>query len=275
MKLRKESLLMYDCFNRKINYLRVSVTDRCNFRCTYCMPAEGVKMLSHKEILSFDEIIDVITYGVKNGINKVRITGGEPLVRKGIVDLIRMISAIDGIDDLSMTTNGSLLPKYAKDLKLAGLQRVNISLDTTNEDEFNKITRIGHLKDTIEGIKAAKEAGLTPIKLNCVIKESKEEKNAQQVTKFAKDNDLLIRYIYEMNLERGDFRQVIGGEGGKCSTCNRLRLTANGDLKPCLFSSDKYNIRALGIEEAYRIAIKLKPKSGHKNATGSFYNIGG
>ncbi|MBI9069180.1 MAG: GTP 3',8-cyclase MoaA [Salinivirgaceae bacterium] len=266
---------MLDCFNRKINYLRISVTDRCNFRCTYCMPEEGVKMLTHKEILSFDEIVEIVKYGVANGISKVRITGGEPLVRKGIVSLVEMIAKIDGIKDLSMTTNGALLPKYAEDLKQAGLQRVNISLDTLDADIFKKITRVGDLNIVLAGIEAAKKAGLEPIKLNCVIKKSSQEPDAQTVAKFAEDNGLFVRFIHEMNLETGEFSVVEGGEGGNCAICNRLRLTADGMLKPCLFSNDNYDIRELGIEKAFTLAINNKPKSGHTNTTGSFYNIGG
>lgn len=266
---------MLDCFNRKINYLRISVTDRCNFRCVYCMPEEGVKMLSHRDILSFDEILEIVKFGASKGITKVRITGGEPLVRKGIVALIKMISKIEGINDLSMTTNAVLLPKFAHELAKAGLQRVNISLDTLDPEKFNKITRIGKLEDVLAGIDAAKKAGLRPIKLNCVIKKSSQEPDALQVAKFAEENDLQVRFIHEMDLETGDFSVVEGGEGGNCSTCNRLRLTANGMLKPCLFSNADYSIRELGIEKAYQLAITNKPKSGHINNTGNFYNIGG
>lgn len=266
---------MYDCFNREINYLRVSVTDRCNLRCVYCMPEEGIKSMSHNDILTFDEIIEVVEYGVKRGINKVRLTGGEPLVRKGIVDLVAMLNELNGINDLSMTTNGAFLPKYAHDLKKAGLMRVNISLDTTDPEEHKRLTRNGNLDETLEGINAAKEAGLNPIKLNCVIKNSSDEPNALLVKQFAKENDLQVRFIHEMDLENGIFKQVEGGDGGNCSLCNRLRLTANGDLKPCLFSNTNYNIRELGIAEAYNQALKLKPKSGHKNNSGKFYNIGG
>lgn len=266
---------MYDCFNRNINYLRVSVTDRCNFRCTYCMPAEGVYMLSHKDILSFDEIYATIKHGVSQGINKVRITGGEPLVRKGIIDLIKMLGNLEGINDLSMTTNGVLLTKFAKELKAAGLMRINISLDTLDAEKFKSITRIGELNDVLKGIEAAKNAGLSPIKLNCVIKKTKEEPDAQAVAEYAKNNGLQVRFIHEMDLEKGDFKVVEGGEGGDCKICNRLRLTANGSIKPCLFSEIDYNIRELGIEQAYELALKRKPKTGHKNKTGNFYNIGG
>lgn len=266
---------MLDCFNRKINYLRVSVTDRCNFRCQYCMPAEGVALLNHSDILTYDEIVEIVRYGVSEGINKVRITGGEPLVRKGIVNLIEMLGAIPGITDLSMTTNGVFLTKYAQELKNAGLQRVNISLDTLDAKKFHEITRVGKLSDVLQGIEAAIKAGLNPIKLNCVIKSSSQEPDAQQVTKFAKENGLEIRYIHEMDLAKGTFSQVEGGEGGNCALCNRLRLTANGFIKPCLFSNKGYNVRELGIEEAYKQALNKKPKSGYKNNTGGFYNIGG
>lgn len=266
---------MYDCFNRNINYLRVSVTDRCNFRCTYCMPAEGILQLSHNDILSFDEIVATIKYGVSKGIDKVRITGGEPLVRKGIVSLVKQISEIGGIRDLSMTSNGVLLDKYAEELKDAGLMRINISLDTLNPEDFRNITRIGELSDVLKGIEAAKAAGLNPIKLNCVIKNSKNEPDARAVEKFALENGFEVRFIHEMDLEKGYFKQVEGGEGGNCKTCNRLRLTATGNLKPCLFSDIEYNVREIGIEQAYALALNEKPKSGHKNKVGNFYNIGG
>lgn len=266
---------MLDCFNRNINYLRISVTDRCNLRCQYCMPATGVKLLPRKEILSFEEILLVVKHGVERGLTKIRITGGEPLVRKDIVKLISKIAAINGIEDLAMTTNGILLPKYAKELAKAGLMRVNISLDTLDEKKFNKITRLGKLHEVLKGIEAAKNAGLTPIKLNCVIKKTSAEPDAQQVAKFAKENGYMVRFIPEMDLSKGEFGIVEGGDGGNCSICNRLRLTSNGMLKPCLFSNLAFNIRELGVEEAYNQALGNKPLSGHKNNTGEFYNIGG
>ncbi len=266
---------MLDCFNRKINYLRVSVTDRCNFRCAYCMPEKGIRLLPKSEILSFDEIIAVIQYGVSHGINKIRITGGEPLVRQDIVKLISDIAAIEGITDLAMTTNGVLLKKYAHDLAKAGLMRVNISLDTLDAEKFRKITRIGSLSDVLEGIQAAKDAGLKPIKLNCVIKKSSSEPDAQVVKAFAEKNGYKIRFIPEMDLGKGEFGIVEGGDGGNCSLCNRLRLTPNGFLKPCLFNDLAYDVRKLAIEEAYRLALGNKPLTGEKNKTGNFYNIGG
>ncbi len=266
---------MFDYFNRKINYLRVSVTDRCNLRCTYCMPAEGIKLISHNDILNFDEIVAVVKYGAERGLNKVRITGGEPLVRKGIVDLVSQIAELKQITDLAMTTNGILLPKFANDLVKAGLKRVNISLDTLNIQKFNKITRVGNLNEVLKGIYAAKDAGLNPIKLNCVVEKSSSEPDAQQVAIFAKENNFQARFIPKMDLEKGEFGIVEGGDGGNCAICNRLRLTANGQLQPCLFNDLSYNIRELGVEEAYNQALGNKPLTGHKNKTGSFYNIGG
>ena len=132
---------MFDRFNRKLDYLRISVTDRCNLRCTYCMPVEGIRLFQHNEILSFDEIAGFTRVAVEKGVRKVRITGGEPLVRKEITTLVRMISEIKGIEDFSMTTNGTLLNRYAHDLKRAGLQRVNISLDTVDPEKYRSITR--------------------------------------------------------------------------------------------------------------------------------------
>lgn len=266
---------MFDKFNRKINYLRISVTDRCNLRCVYCMPEEGVELLDHKEILSFDEIVDLAKAAVRKGVEKVRITGGEPLIRKGIVDLVKMIGEIDGIKDYSMTTNAIRLDTFADELAKAGLQRVNISLDTINPEKFKQITRGGDIQKVFDGIQAAKKAGLEPIKVNCVIKDNNQEPDAVEVAKYCKENSLHIRYIKEMDLEKGEFSIVEGGTGGDCGTCNRLRLTANGNIKPCLFSDISYNVRELGAERAIDLAIGNKPQNGHTNQTGKFYNIGG
>ena len=266
---------MFDRFNRKINYLRISVTDRCNLRCVYCMPEEGVKLLSHRDILTFDEIVEVTKAAVRKGVDKIRITGGEPLVRKGIVDLVEMIGKIDGIKDYSMTTNAILLDIFAKNLAKAGLQRVNISLDTLDTERFGQLTRGGDIQKVFDGIEAAKKAGLEPIKINCVIKETKQERDAVEVAKYCKENNLQVRFIKEMDLETGEFGVVQGGSGGDCGTCNRIRLTANGTIKPCLFSDISYNVRELGAERAIDLAIGNKPQSGHTNVTGKFYNIGG
>jgi cyclic pyranopterin phosphate synthase len=266
---------MFDRFNRKLNYLRISVTDRCNLRCTYCMPEEGIKLFNHEDILSFDDIAGFTKVAVSKGVTKVRITGGEPLVRKGVTVLVSMISKIKGIEDLSMTTNGTLLKRYAQELRTAGLHRVNISLDTIDPVKFRAVTRTGDLNDVLEGIKAAREAGLLPVKINCVIKDSKEEKDAKAVTRFCEDNNLEIRYIHQMDLVRGHFSEVDGGTGGNCALCNRLRLTSNGKLRPCLFSNIEFDIRKLGFKKAIQLATESKPECGTKNETGAFYNIGG
>ena len=266
---------MLDRFNRNLNYLRISVTDRCNLRCTYCMPEEGIQLFRHDEILSFDEIAGFTKVAVSNGVTKVRLTGGEPLVRKGVTTLVSMISEIKGIDDLSMTTNGTLLKQYARELRNAGLHRVNISLDTIDAEKFRIVTRTGNIEDVFEGIHAAKDAGLLPVKINCVIKDSREEEEARAVAGFCKDNDLEIRYIRQMDLVRGHFSVVDGGTGGDCSLCNRLRLTSNGKLKPCLFNNIEFDIRELGFEKAIHQAAESKPECGSRNETGSFYNIGG
>lgn len=266
---------MLDRFDRNISYLRISVTDRCNLRCTYCMPAEGIQLVKHSDILTFAEITAFCKVALNNGVVKVRITGGEPLVRKGITGLVRMLSDLNGISDLSMTTNGVLLKDFASELKAAGLHRVNISLDTVDPERFRQITVTGNINDVFEGIRAAKEAGLFPVKINCVIKESKEEPEAIGVTAFCKENDLEIRYIRQMDLVRGHFSTVQGGTGGDCSSCNRLRLTAVGKLKPCLFNDLEFDVRELGFEKAFLSAISLKPSCGSVNNSGAFYNIGG
>jgi cyclic pyranopterin phosphate synthase len=239
------------------------------------MPEEGIKLFNHEDILSFDDIAGFTKVVVSKGVTKVRITGGEPLVRKGVTVLVSMISKIKSIEDLSMTTNGTLLKSYAQELRTAGLHRVNISLDTIDPVKFRAVTRIGDLNDVLEGIKAAKEAGLLPVKINCVIKDSKEEKDAKAVTRFCEDNDLEIRYIYQMDLVRGHFSEVDGGTGGNCALCNRLRLTSNGKLRPCLFSNIEFDIRKLGFKKAIQLATESKPECGTKNETGAFYNIGG
>lgn len=266
---------MFDSYNRNINYLRVSVTDRCNLRCVYCMPEEGIQLLRHEDILSFDEIVGVVRTAVEMGVDKVRLTGGEPLVRRGIVDLTKMIASIPGIKDLSMTTNGILLPRFAGPLREAGLQRVNISLDTMDPKKFREITRIGELSQVLEGIKAARKAGLDPIKLNCVVDHSSSEPDALEVKAFARANDLKVRFIRQMDLATGQYSVVEGGQGGNCAICNRLRLTANGMVKPCLFNTYAFSIRKYGARKALELALENKPACGTENKEEQFFHIGG
>jgi Molybdenum cofactor biosynthesis enzyme len=238
------------------------------------MPEDGIRLLPHSDILSFEEIAEFVTIAVKNGITKVRLTGGEPLVRKGIVDLVRMLAGIEGIEEIAMTTNGVLLPEFAGDLKEAGLSRVNISLDTVNVERFLGITRTGNILDVLKGIEAAQEAGLRPIKINCVLLGQPDE-DITDLKRFCAERNLSLRFIHQMDLRNGDFSVVEGGDGGNCSRCNRLRLLANGDIKPCLFSDLAYNIRKLGSQEALNLALGNKPRSGSYNKSGEFYNIGG
>jgi len=266
---------MFDRYNRHISYLRISVTDRCNFRCIYCMPAEGVPLKKHEDILSFDEIAEVVRFGAKQGITKIRITGGEPLVRKDLPKLIQMISEIEGIEDIGMTTNGVLLPKYAKELKVAGLKRINISIDTLNPEKFKEITRLGDLEDVLEGIEAALEADLQPIKINFVRIPGENVEDEKSVIAFCEKKNLKLRFIRQMNLKTGKFYPVKGGSGGICSICNRLRLTADGHLVPCLHSKLRANIREMGVEKAYLKAIELKPEKGVGTESHEFSNIGG
>lgn len=266
---------MLDLYNRKINYLRISVTDRCNLRCRYCMPEEGVCMVAHKDILRFEEIREVVAVAVPLGIDKIRLTGGEPLVRKDIVELVRMISQVNGVKDIAITTNGVLLEKFAFPLAEAGLHRVNISLDTVDEKKFAHITRGGDIQKVFRGIEAARRAGLSPLKINCVIKNSSDEADAMAVKQYCQENGLQARFISEMDLSSGHFGIVDGGTGGDCAHCNRLRLTPTGKMKPCLFSDLEYDIRELGIAPAIKAALFAKPEKGTINLSNCFHNIGG
>lgn len=266
---------MYDQFNRKIDYLRISVTDRCNLRCTYCMPPEGVTLLSHDDILRFEEIEEIVRVAVSLGVTKVRITGGEPLVRKGIVSLVEKLAAVGGIHDLGLTTNGILLEEFANPLARAGLHRINVSLDTVDPLKYREVTRGGELERVLAGIRAAKEAGLTPVKINCVVSRSSDEPDARSVRAFCEENGMEARFIHEMSLPDGHFTIVENGHGGDCRRCNRLRLTANGMIRPCLFSDLSYDTRTLGIRQAMEMALGNKPERGGINVTGGFHNIGG
>ncbi len=266
---------MYDSFSRQISYLRISVTDRCNLRCRYCMPPEGIHLMKHDDILSFEEIKTTVETLVPFGINKIRLTGGEPLVRKGIENLVGMLSGIQGVEDISLTSNGILLEKYAKALVLNGLKRVNISLDTIDPVQYRELTRGGEIDQVFRGIDAAREAGLAPLKINCVKSAQSSEHDLRKLRMFCSERDLELRFIRQMDLASGTFSRVEGGQGGNCEICSRLRLTANGYFKPCLFSEHEYSVRELGIIDAYKMAITNKPEVGQMNTKNEFYNIGG
>jgi len=307
-----------DSFNRPISYLRVSVTDRCNLRCVYCMPAEGVPWRPHEEILRYEEIETVVRAAAELGISKIRLTGGEPLVRKGLVDLVAMIARIPGIDDLAMTTNGTLLARHAEELKAAGLKRVNVSLDTLRPERFRRITRLGELSDTLEGIAAAKEAGLVPVKINVVVIRGLNDDEVVDFARLTYAPDWHVRFIEVMPLgdnadwagngyvPMGEVRERIerelgeliparlGDNGGParyyrlpgaqgtvgfitpisehfCYRCNRLRLTADGKLRPCLLSDYELDLRTplrqgATIEDIKRLiveAVRAKPERHH------------
>jgi cyclic pyranopterin phosphate synthase len=239
------------------------------------MPEGGIKLMHHNDVLSFEEIVKVVEEATMMGITKIRLTGGEPLVRKGIVDLVQQLSRLNKIEDLAMTTNGVLLEQFAQSLKNAGLQRVNISLDTINPEKYASITRGGYIGKVFRGIQAAREAGLEPIKINCVVFKSSNEADALEVKEFCRRHNLQVRFIRQMDLETGEFSEVEGGNGGNCRDCNRVRLTANGMVKPCLFDEQEFSVREMGAKEALLRAIRAKPLNGCVNRVGSFYAIGG
>jgi GTP 3',8-cyclase len=222
-----------DTYQRTINYLRISVTDRCNLRCVYCMPEGGISLMSHLDILSYEEIITLVKAAAELGIDKVRLTGGEPLVRAGVSDLVKMIADIDTIKDISMTTNGVLLAKYAAELKEAGLDRVNVSLDTLKPERFHQITRCGKLEETLKGIEAAKEANLTPVKINMV---AMAGVNDDEIVDFAKKtvtDGWNVRFIEQMPVS------APGEEAAKLFSVKdmKLRIDPLGKMEPFKMST--------------------------------------
>ena len=266
---------MLDPYNRDIYYLRISVIDRCNLRCTYCMPAEGIKLKSHNDILSYEEIEEIVKVAANLGFSKFRLTGGEPLVRKGIVGLVKNLSKIKGVKTLAMTTNGLLLPQYAQDLKAAGLTRLNISLDSLKPERYKEISRGGELAQALAGIKAVQEAGFEKTKLNVVLVDGFNADEKETLKVFAELNKMKVRFIKKMDLKSGDYYKVEGGEGGNCSICNRLRVTADGKIRSCLFSDDEIDLRKQGIEAGLRKAVANKPAKGHKSLKREMIQIGG
>lgn len=203
--------MLKDSYGRKIDYLRISVTDRCNLRCTYCMPQEGIIHKPHKELLTFEELIKIVEAGISLGINKIRLTGGEPLVRKDITDLVKSLSRIKEIEDISMTTNGVLLKDYAWELKKAGLKRINISLDTLSKTRYNFISRGGDLEDVLEGIRLSIKVGFSPIKINVLLLDNIQDE-ASDFLRLTLENPLHIRFLEFMPInsfyKRDDFIQA-------------------------------------------------------------------
>jgi cyclic pyranopterin phosphate synthase len=309
-----------DDFGRAINYLRVSVTDRCNLRCVYCMPAEGVDKRAHDDLLRYEELALVVRAAVELGVRKVRLTGGEPLVRLGLPDLVQMLAQIPGIEDLAMTTNGTLLARQAKALATAGLHRINISLDTLRPERFEQIARQGRLEEVWAGIAAAEAAGLAPIKLNMVVVRGLNEDEVVDFARQTVTDGWHVRFIELMpiggNVSWASYGTVpsaevqaqiqaalgpleavhgpagngparyyrLAGASGTvgfigamsehfCHACNRLRLTADGRLRPCLMSDKELDLRTplragadlVAVKELLIQAIRHKPERHHLN----------
>lgn len=315
---------LIDNLGREISYLRVSITDRCNYRCIYCKPEEPFEFIPHEEILRYEEIVEIIEEAVNLGVTKVRITGGEPLARKGVVDFIKKLREIKKLEDISLTTNGFFLSEYAEKLKDAGLNRVNISLDSLQEEKYKKITRGGSLEKALKGIDSALKAGLWPIKINTVLIKGINDDEVEDFVRLTLRRPLNIRFIELMpsgeelkdnywdkfisvleikeslaekysfrpiNINSGNgpakYYQIKGGQGTIgfitalsqhfCETCNRIRLTSEGKLRPCLFSNKEVDIkqairnaktddkiiRSKIIRDNIREAINIKPE-GHK-----------
>lgn len=315
---------MQDTFGRKITYLRLSVTDLCNLRCRYCMGADGVAKQAHSEICSFEQLRDIAAAAVSCGVRKIRLTGGEPLVRRGIVDLCRMLREIPGVEELCLTTNGVLLPALAGPLREAGVDRLNISLDTLRCDRFRDITRTGSLTDVLRGLDAAEDAGFQTIKLNCVLLGGINDDEIADFAALTTAHPWQVRFIELMPMgtcavwDRAHFLpadtvlarcpqlqpegtqgvcrvyRLPGAQGTVglisplshrfCSGCDRIRVTADGRLKPCLHSSAEIPLVGL-MGDALRCAVErgiaAKPRQhrlaedGRSNAGRGMYEIGG
>lgn len=285
---------MIDRLGRNINYMRISVTELCNLRCRYCMPEDGVCKKRHSDMLTEDEMIWAVQAAASLGITKLRITGGEPLVKKNILSICERSAKIEGIKEVCLTTNGVLLPELAVPLKEAGVKRLNISLDTLKADKYEYITRIGTLDKALAGLEAALSAGFDKIKLNAVLIGGFNDDEIKDMAKLTIAYPMDVRFIEMMPMyDSGDFDQKafipykkvldelpelvsVPQDGGVaklyrlpdgrgniglispisahfCSECNRLRLTADGKLKPCLHSGDEYSIKGLEYEEMRRV----------------------
>ncbi|MBN1298007.1 radical SAM protein [bacterium] len=266
---------MIDPFGRMITVMRISVTDRCNYRCVYCMPESGVSYIPHESILRYEEIRDVVIAAVAAGITRFRLTGGEPLVRPGLTNLVTLIRDVSGVEEIALTTNGSLLAPMAIPLKQAGVDRANISLDTLNPARFRDITRGGDVRDVLRGIDAALEADMTPVKLNIVVFPGESDRDAREVEAFAAARGCFSRRIQKMDLQAGDFAVVEHSDRRNCRVCNRLRLTSNGWVRSCLMDDTMFSVRTLGAAEAIHRAIVSKPEYGKGTSIIGMNFIGG
>ena len=295
---------MKDTYGREISYLRLSVTELCNLRCRYCMPAEGVCKKEHDEMLTEEEIVLAVETAAELGVTKLRITGGEPLVKKNIVSICGRTAAVPGIREVCITTNGTRLPELARPLREAGVRRLNISLDTLSEEKYRYITRIGSLNQAIDGIEAALDAGYDKIKLNAVLIGGFNDDEIAPLAGLTRRWPVDVRFIELMPMyDSGDFGpeafipcervlqalpelekespdggvarlyRLPGAQGRIglisplsshfCAACNRIRLTADGKLKPCLHGKAEFSIKGLdrdGMREQFRTAMLSKPE---------------
>lgn len=270
---------MLDRFNREIHYLRISVTDRCNLRCTYCMPEEGITLMRHQDIISYENILALVQAAAGLGIDKVRLTGGEPLVRKNISYLVRCIKSVPGVRELVITTNGVLLGRMAVELKDAGVDRLNISLDTIDPQVYKNITRVGDISNVLRGINAAIDAGFENTKINMVVIPgfNDTDDEVREMKKFCKKKGLRLQRINHYSLTNLDsINAAYRAERPlSCSKCNRIRLTSAGKLKPCLFSDLEYKVDFENLEESLRKAILNKPRHGTGCTNKQNWQIGG
>ena len=296
---------MKDRFGRNITYLRISVTDLCNLRCKYCMPESGVKSLCHSDILSIEEIVEIVKVASKNGIKKIRLTGGEPLVRRGFINLCKQISEINEIEDIAITTNGVYLKEMADELFENKVRRMNFSLDTLVKEKYNEITRRNDFEKTMESLFYVIKKGFK-VKINVVLIGGFNDDEIQDFVNLANDYDLEVRFIELMQIGETanwskdkfvsnkivlekvpelEFDGVSGvakiykikGQKGRiglispiscsfCEDCNRIRLTSDGKLKPCLHSKDEINLKGLSgeeLEEVFKRGIYEKPEKHH------------
>ena len=294
---------MIDRLGRNITYLRISLTDKCNLRCRYCMPEEGVCKRQHHEMMNEDEVVTAVEVAASLGIHKIRLTGGEPLVKRNIVSICRRVASVEGIREVCLTTNGILLPELAKPLKEAGVKRLNLSLDTLDPQKYAYITRIGQLEQFRAGLEAALEVGFDKVKINAVLIGGFNDDEIETLANLTREYPVDMRFIelmpiqdhdefgeeayvpYSRVLEKLPEAVPVAKDGGVaklyrlpgakgniglispisahfCSECNRLRLTADGKLKPCLHSGDEYSIKGLdrnGMTAVFEQAIWNKP----------------
>ena len=265
---------MFDRYDREVTYLRISVTDKCNLRCTYCMPAEGVPPRRHEDFLSFEQIVSAARAAVGLGVRKIRLTGGEPLVKRGIVDLVRMLRGIEGLAHLAMTTNGTLLARHARALKHAGLDSLNVSLDTLDPNSYRELTRGGDIRDALEGIRAAIAEGF-PVKINMVVLSTTGEEEIGRMRAFCGEVGAQLQLINHFDLAGEKKDSYRFERPPACGSCNRIRLLADGTLKPCLHSDLEVRLDPARIEESLREAILAKPARGGACTTRAISQIGG